>query len=389
MQHFPIIKSISRTALVNPTPALKKQIDRLVKALQKDGDVKEASDLEELLIGSSTARNMAPSTLIRSLLEVPGETLTASTPIPVDKETSSPLAEVIFSSEKEAERPLFDENVTVAVDSILKQWTNANAFESHGLQPYRTCLIYGEPGVGKTHLARWLGHQLEMPIVLVRLDGLISSFLGTTARNIKSLFAFVNRYRCILLLDEFDAIAKHRDDPQEVGEIKRVVNALLQNLDQRYPIGITIGITNHQKLLDSAIWRRFDVQLEIPLPQFSQRLSLTKKFMSPHEVSETRLKLIAWLAEGCAGAEIETLVRMYKVATLIDKADFLKTLKQYTTLNSNRISESRKLSLNGMHTQFLSDLQSSEDPKFSLQEIGEIIEKDKSSVSRMLSKLRK
>ena len=82
----------------------------------------------------------------------------------------------------------------------------------------------------------------------MKLDGLVSSFLGTTARNIGNLFAFANRHRCILLLDEFDAIAKVRDDPQEVGEIKRVVNALLQNLDTRRDVGFTIGITNHPKL---------------------------------------------------------------------------------------------------------------------------------------------
>src|SRR5207247_10685382 len=103
---------------------------------------------------------------------------------------------------------------------------------------------------GKTRLARWMAAQLELPILLARMDGLVSSFLGTTARNIGNLFGFANRYRCLLLLDEFDALAKLRDDPQEVGEIKRVVNALLQNLDARSDLGLTIGITNHPKLLD-------------------------------------------------------------------------------------------------------------------------------------------
>src|SRR6188768_626714 len=120
-----------------------------------------------------------------------------------------------------------------------------------------------------------------MPVVLARLDGLISSYLGTTARNIAIMFAFAARYRCVLLLDEFDAIAKVRDDPQEVGEIKRVVNALLQNLDSRREVGFTIGITNHPRLLDSAVWRRFEIQLEIPRPDFAMRLALAKAFMVP------------------------------------------------------------------------------------------------------------
>lgn len=145
----------------------------------------------------------------------------------------------------------------------------------------RTCLIYGPPGTGKTRLALWIAAQLDLPVVSARIDGLVSSFLGTTARNIGNLFAFANRYRCLLLLDEFDAVAKLRDDPQEVGEIKRVVNALLQNLDMRHDVGITVGITNHQRLLDPAVWRRFEVQLEMPRPDFDVRLEIAKSFMPP------------------------------------------------------------------------------------------------------------
>ncbi|WP_416193505.1 AAA family ATPase [Nitrobacter sp. TKz-YC01] len=139
-------------------------------------------------------------------------------------------------------------------------------------------MIYGAPGTGKTRLAYWIARKLDMPILLVKLDGLVSSFLGTTARNIGNLFTFANRYRCVLLLDEFDAIEKVRDDPQEVGEIKRVVNALLQNLDVRQNIGFTIGITNHSKLLDPAVWRRFEIQLEIPKPDFEVRKAIAEYF---------------------------------------------------------------------------------------------------------------
>ena len=114
-----------------------------------------------------------------------------------------------------------------------------------GVEPTRSLLIFGPPGSGKTLTAYHIAAKLNLPLVVARIDGLISSFLGTTARNIANLFDFANRYRCVLLLDEFDAIAKVRDDPQEVGEIKRVVNTLLQNLDGRRSFGVTIAITNH------------------------------------------------------------------------------------------------------------------------------------------------
>ncbi len=386
MEHFPLVKSLSRVALANPTSAVKKQIKRLAEALEQDGHVVEANELDELLSGNTKTKSMAPSKLIRSFVDVPGETLSASVKIPVDKETSSPLAEVIFHEQDSIDQPLFDENVAAAVDSILKQWTDSITYQSHGLEPYKTCLFYGPPGVGKTHLAKWLGMKLELPIVLVRLDGLISSFLGTTARNIQNLFAFANRYRCILLLDEFDAIAKHRDDSQEVGEIKRVVNALLQNLDQRYPLGMTIGITNHQGLLDPAVWRRFDVQLEIPLPKFSQRLDLAKKFMQPTDVPIAHLKMLAWFAEDCTGAEIESLVRTYKVAVIIEDENLLETFVKYTTLNSNRTNERIKSLLFSDQEMLLLELNTSKDLEFSMEDIGDLIERDKSTVSRIISR---
>ena len=120
-------------------------------------------------------------------------------------------------------------------------------------------------------LARYIADQLGLPCVEARLDGLMSSFLGTTARNIGALFDFANRYRCVLFLDEFDAVAKARDDAQEVGEIKRVVDTLLQSLDSRNGTGITLAATNHEHLLDSAVWRRFDSRIEIKAPDAEAR----------------------------------------------------------------------------------------------------------------------
>ena len=109
----------------------------------------------------------------------------------------------------------------------------------------------------------------------------MSSFLGTTARNIGALFDFANRYRCVLFLDEFDAVAKARDDVQEIGEIKRVVNTLLQSLDARNGSGITIAATNHEHLLDAAVWRRFDTRIELPKPEPEAREHLLTTFLAP------------------------------------------------------------------------------------------------------------
>jgi len=389
MEYFSIIQALCRAAMGEPTPALRKQIERLRDALANDGEEKQAASLAGILATAERLKEMAPSRIERSRASLSGETLGRNTPVPVDRETAAALAEVIFPSEVERAAPLFNSTVTQAVGTIVDEWTDFEALATVDIMPSKTCLIYGAPGTGKTRLALWVARRLELPVVLVKLDGLVSSFLGTTARNIGNLFAFANRYRCVLLLDEFDAIAKVRDDPQEVGEIKRVVNALLQNLDVRQNIGLTIGITNHPKLLDPAVWRRFEVQLEIPKPDFEVRKAIAAMFMPPVIAPESHLRLIAWFTEGSTGAEIEALVRTYKKATTVredDRRGLLDTLRQFATLNAARIQSERRTLLFDDPTTLFRAMRDDPILAFSMADIGEIAGRDKSTVSRQLGR---
>lgn len=388
MDHFPIVQALCRVAMATPSPAIRKQIERLRDALREGGDPKQAATLSALLTNADKAQEMAPSRLTRSRAMTPGELLTPNTPLPTDRETSTPLAQIIFPQQIQEQPPLFNERVTSAVWSLLEEWIHVEALEAIDVSPAKTCLIYGVPGTGKTRLALWIAKQLDLPILVARLDSLVSSFLGTSARNIGNLFAFANRYRCLLLLDEFDALAKLRDDPQEVGEIKRIVNALLQSLDVRQPIGFTIGITNHPQLLDSAVWRRFEVQLEIPKPEFALRLEMARSFIIPTEAPETHLKLLAWFTEGTTGAEIEALVRNYKKLRAVrgkEHSDILNVFRQFATLNSGRIAVDRRELLFGDEKELMSSLHDSPDLEFSIAEIGEIVGKNKSTISRKLN----
>lgn len=389
MEHFSIIQALCRTALAVPTPALRKQIERLRDALTREGDEKQAASIAGLLATADRSKEVAPSRIERSKAQFPGEVLGRNTPVPVDRETAAALAEIIFPSEIDPTAPLFNATVTRAVGTIVDEWTNLEALSTVDIAPSKTCLIYGAPGTGKTHLALWIANRLDLPVVLVRLDGLISSFLGTTARNIGNLFQFASRYRCVLLLDEFDAIAKVRDDPQEVGEIKRVVNALLQNLDVRKDIGLTIGITNHPKLLDPAVWRRFEVQLEIPKPDFEVRRAIAARFMPPVKAPDSHLRLIAWFTEGATGAEIEALVRTYKKATTVrenDGRDLIETLRQFATLNAARVQSERRALLFDDPAKLFRAMHKDPILGFSMADIGEVAGLDKSTVSRQLGR---
>ncbi|WP_341940216.1 ATP-binding protein [Microbacterium sp. LWH10-1.2] len=317
MEHFPIVTSLVRVALGNDSERLNHQVQRLVNALVADGDSKQAATLNKLLSQRTGSTEVAPSRLTQSTrapaLTTGLESLSRQTAIPVDKDSSAPLATVVMPDDIVATLPLFPDAVQANIDALLMEWMNAERIRAAGLSPSPSLLVYGAPGTGKTTLALWLAQQLGRPVVLARLDGLISSFLGTTARNLGTLFTFANRYDCVLVLDEFDAIAKVRDDPNEVGEIKRVVNALLQNMDVRFGLGVTIALTNHEALLDPAIWRRFEVQLAIPKPAFKQRVQIALRSLDDAgENAHAEAHLLSWVAEGLSGAELRTLATKYR-----------------------------------------------------------------------------
>lgn len=386
--HFPIIRSLCRTALAGSAPneAVQQQVRRLVESYAGEGATREADTLRQLLEQSEAQSAFAPSRLVRSRQPLPGEELTPKTPLPVDRETATRLVDVLFPEQLPSRAPLFDADVQGGVSALLNEWVHWDALKSMAIHPTHSCLIYGAPGTGKTRLALWMAAQLGLPIVLARLDGLVSSFLGTTSRNIGALFQFANRYRCVLLLDEFDALAKVRDDPQEVGEIKRVVNTLLQSLDSRHELGITIGITNHDQLLDAAVWRRFDIQLSLPRPRFETRVQIARYYLQPLATTDMQLKLIAWLAEGLSGAEIETLARSIKKSAAIEGEhfDFLESVRQLGTLHGGRVPAVRREALRQDNSDLAAMLYEDESLDFEQKELAQLFGRDPGTISRWL-----
>lgn len=386
MDHFPIVQALCRAALAQPNPAIKKQVERLRDALKSNGDGKSASQLSRLLTTAERKTEVSPSRIARSKNLFAGEALTPATKPPVDRETGASLATIVFPVDTRPQPPVLTDDIQGAVDTLIDEWRHLDALRKVGIESPKTCLLYGAPGTGKTRLALWLSHVLDLPVLVARIDGLVSSFLGTTARNIGNLFQFANRYQCVLLLDEFDAVAKLRDDPQEVGEIKRVVNSLLQNLDERQDFGITIGITNHPKLLDPAVWRRFEIQLEMPFPGFEVRVEIARSFMPPIQPPEEHLRLLAWFTEGASGAEIESLVRTYKKSIAISghqQKQLLATLRHFATLNSARVHGERR-ELLFEEARLFKAMSDDKQLNFTFEDIGRIAGRDKSTISRVI-----
>ncbi|MAY34204.1 MAG: AAA family ATPase [Rhodovulum sp.] len=306
MEHFSVIQSIIRAGLSGDSGAFDKQVVRLRTRLEKAGATKEAATIERLLKAATETKDIKPSRVEVSRARISGEVLTPDTNPPIDRETGASLCQVHFPT-GERNVPVYEGRVFETVAGLLEEWSSADALRNVGVEPTRSLLIFGPPGSGKTLTATYIAEQLGLPLVTAKIDGLISSFLGTTARNIANLFDFANRYSCVLLLDEFDALAKVRDDPQEVGEIKRVVNSLLQNLDHRRAFGVTIAITNHDRLLDPAVWRRFETHIHIGEPGTQARTKMIERFLAPLKPEPPIFSIIAYCLEGHSGADLERI----------------------------------------------------------------------------------
>lgn len=401
MDHFDIILALSRMALNGDDKRVAHQITRLRDAL-KESDPKQAEKLGRLLSRQERKQDVAPMALEQMRanggkpgLRLPGETISRSTPLPHDKETGTALARIVFPDERMEVRPILGPELEAAIGDLLREWDRVEALAAMGVQPNMRCLIYGAPGVGKTLLARYIGRKLGLPLVEARLDGLVSSFLGTTARNIGALFDFADRYRCILFLDEFDAVAKARDDSHEVGEIKRVVNTLLQSLDARSAQGFTLAATNHEHLLDPAVWRRFEARIQMPLPEAAARQQMLTRFLEPVRLTDAEMQLLVWLTEGMSGADIETLVAGGKRYLVLHSESgpgdnvrrrrrdaLLAAIRRQATLNARLFEQNRKALLLGPEEELLDAV--IEGAGLTQKEAAELMGVSQSTVSRRL-----
>ena len=229
--------------------------------------------------------------------------------LPVDSESRFPLIERINLKALHEPPVVLSQEQWDVVHEFLSIAKSYAQIEQHGDTGSISMLMYGPPGTGKSRVARFIAQELNLEIYIARLDGLISSFLGSTSKNIRALFDFAAKTPCILFLDEFDAIAKLRGDTQELGELKRVVNSFIQNLDNLGPQSIILAATNHEELLDSAVWRRFGYRLELDFPTPDMRRKLWKDFIGPLVFSDRDQELLVDLSEGFSGSDIHEVCR--------------------------------------------------------------------------------
>jgi hypothetical protein len=189
-----------------------------------------------------------------------------------------------------------------ACDALIEEQRRADLLRSHGLEPRHRVLMAGPPGNGKTTLAEAIAEALGIPLLVVRYEAVIGSFLGETASRLRRVFDYARTTPCVLFFDEFDVVGKERGDIHETGEIKRVVSSVLLQIDDLPSWTVVVTATNHPELLDRAVWRRFQLRLDLPAPTRAQTAEFVHRFFQDRELPKPWAPAIEEIARCLAGA---------------------------------------------------------------------------------------
>lgn len=301
------------------------QLQKTVEALAADERGKNHGILADRLIAqlqqdsNGRPRNLAP-TPVRSV--------------------SGPLLVELMPQRRTEELILLPEADQV-VRELLEEQHRADLLRSHNLEPRNRVLLAGPPGNGKTSLAGAIAEALNVPFLVVRYEAVIGSYLGETAQRIAQVFEQARSRRCVLFFDEFDVVGKERGDLHETGEIKRVVSSLLLQIDVLPSYVVVVTASNHPELLDRAVWRRFQIRLELPMPKQGQIEEWFKRYekRTGHSLGMTPRSLAQSL-KGLSFAEVEDFGMdvLRRVALSGPEADTKKIAKQCLDQWRNRFT---------------------------------------------------
>lgn len=232
----------------------------------------------------------------------------SSKTIPISKPTGelSELLDVFYPSAR-LDDMVLDTDLSNRINRIVREQKNVDRIKTHGLVLRQRLLLIGPPGCGKTMSASALAGELGLPLFAVRLDGLITKYMGESIAKLRLIFDAIRETRAVYLFDEFDSIGSNRSYTNDVGEIRRILNFFLMLIERDESNSIIVAATNHPQSLDRALFRRFDDILEFRSPNKDLLLSLFSKYLSDHSTFST--KHYAKLADLASGLSFDEVAR--------------------------------------------------------------------------------
>ena len=265
----------------------------------------------------------------------------AKTPLPVDQDSRLELIKTSITSQVNSDTK-WPVQVQRFLDEVLEERKLEDKLIAAGLNPITSLLFVGPPGVGKTMAAAWLALMLKKPFYVLDLSAVMSSYLGRTGNNIRTVLDFAKSQSAVLLLDEFDAIAKRRDDNSEIGELKRLVTVLLQEIEDWPNDGLLIAATNHEELLDPAVWRRFNKTVVFPNPNYSDIQSFIRVALDGSVKDNSILPLISIFFIGETYATIDKEIKSFRKRAILTEVPLDHLLKQFFEESVKSIDKSDK-----------------------------------------------
>lgn len=297
---------------------------------------------------------------------------------PSPQDVDSRMNLLVVKEPIEVDRPIFNEVIYSTINTIVNERENFSKLMSMGLKPTSSILLCGEPGVGKTLLAQYFSSVFNFKFATLNMASAVSSYLGKTGQNLKKSLDYAKEEPTLLLLDEFDAIAKRRDDSSDLGELKRVVNVLLKELEDWPAHSILVAATNHSELLDKAIWRRFDISIDIPLPNEKTRREIFEKMFEDTIYSEeiyTMATILSEISDGMSPADIEKASNHAKKHSIM----YESSIKKSIVIEIANMKNDKSLNFNKKFCRLAKD-----NLKMTYKEMSEILGKSISAIQNYL-----
>lgn len=320
LEFYDDFAQLVRLALSEQTEDVRLFVARMVRKYR--GVKPDLAKQMDLYLRSKPARTSAPMRKT-STPSIPEQ------PLPVDGESRMSLLKV-FREKPNSAQPLLSVELEQVLSQLIQERKQSERLALLGLHPARSAIFLGQPGVGKTLTARWLASQLDVPLYVLDLTTVMSSLLGKTGTNLRAALDFAKQMPCVLLLDEIDAIAKRRSDDSDIGELKRLVTVMLQEVDEWPATGLLLAATNHPELIDPALWRRFDLVIEFKLPDAPQIKEAVKRFLGPDlPVFGRWIDILAFAFNGESFSDIERAIQRFRRALALGTASDADLIEEF------------------------------------------------------------